>query len=121
MSAALTPAQRGRLNSREVRILRGLILDMVGDAEEAAIEYAVGLKGGMVPTISGNRTVSARETLGHGQRVLGHYVADTSMEPMFYVWDRHATMCCTDTRINLLPWRARLAAALAIPEPTQTP
>lgn len=104
----LTEDQRARLNSRPVAILRGLILDMLGGAEEAAIDYAC-----EATSTTANATVSAREVLAHGSRTLAMYVSDGHPSQNILVfWD--AEKHCSDTGKALAPWRARLAAALEI-------
>lgn len=108
MSATLTQAQRVRLASRPVAILRVLILDMVGAAEAAALASLYS-----DPAVTSAAWHAVDSAMLHAHTALALYVGnDVSM---LYAWD--SVEDAFDDRAALATWRARLAAALAIPEP----
>lgn len=107
VSAALTQAQRDRLASRDVRVLRVLILDMVGAAEAAALASLYS-----DPAVTSAAWHAVDSAMLHAHTALALYVGnDVSM---LYAWD--SVEDAFDDRAALVTWRARLAAALAIPE-----
>ena len=112
----LTEDQRARLNSRPSAILRGLIADMTADAEDAAINYAVGVVGKKRSAAAADRTVDAQAVLAHAHRVLALWVVGPASWAMLGVWDEEARALCAESRAATIPWRARLGAALAIPD-----
>lgn len=103
----LTEDQRARLTSRPVAILRGLIQDMVGAAEEVTIEHALSPN-----TLTKDAVSQARRCILNAQETIVWYVVDSAGRDMLSVWDDASQTPYYGA--ELAPWRARLAAALEI-------